>query len=226
MKSRALPRRSIPESLVDDLRERILSGEIGEGEALVQDSIAEDYAVSRMPVREALRQLEACGLVSMRTHKGAVVRTVPTERIAEMFELRSLLEGELLRRAIPNLTDADLKEASDALRALEDAYRGGDLAAFGRLNWAFHRALYAPAGRGATLEILDSINLQLERYVRLHLVLTDGIKAAEKEHRELLKLCATGETGKAVDYLRAHIEATAIALLREVRMKRADLSAD
>src|SRR5882762_11581551 len=94
--SRQIKRQSLPETLAESLRERILNGDFKEGEALVQDAIAQEYDVSRMPVREALRQLEACGLVVMHLHKGAVVNSVPTEQVAELFELRALLECDLL----------------------------------------------------------------------------------------------------------------------------------
>jgi DNA-binding GntR family transcriptional regulator len=70
MTTRRIQRQSLPETLAASLRERILNGEFQEGDALVQDTIAEEYEVSRMPVREALRQLEACGLVALRLHRG------------------------------------------------------------------------------------------------------------------------------------------------------------
>src|SRR5262245_8813272 len=106
--SRRLNRRSMPEELRESLQERILDGEFEEGETLVQDTLAEEYGVSRIPVREALRQLEACGLVSIETHRGAVVSGIPTEQIEELYDLRGFLETDALRRAIPKLTDQDL----------------------------------------------------------------------------------------------------------------------
>ena len=216
-----IERRSIPEDLRDSLQERILSGEFRDGEALVQDVIAEEYGVSRMPVREALRQLEACGLVSMQTHKGAVVTSIPTEQVEELFELRALLECDALERAIPRLTDGDIAGAREILGALEESYRQNDMASWGRLNWAFHRRLYLPAGRPQTLAILQGINLQVERYIRLHLLATDGLEAAEREHREILRLCAMRDTGQAVAYLRAHILDAGRNLVAVLRSERA-----
>ena len=74
-------RRSLAEDIRDSLRERIVAGEFRDGDALIQELVAEEYGASRIPVREALRQLEACGLVSMETHKGTVVSTIPTEEV-------------------------------------------------------------------------------------------------------------------------------------------------
>jgi DNA-binding GntR family transcriptional regulator len=216
-----IARLSIPESIRDSLRERILNGEFREGEALVQDVIADEYDVSRMPVREALRQLEALGLVAMQTHKGAVVTTIPTEQVEELFDLRATLECETLARAIPRMTDRDLAEAGAILAELEDSYAGQDMANWGRLNWQFHRRLYAPSQRVQTLAILQGINLQTERYIRVHLVMTHGLEAAQAEHRELLRLCALHEIDQAVAYLREHILNTGRALLAGLRRHRA-----
>jgi DNA-binding GntR family transcriptional regulator len=218
--TRTLDRRSLPEVLRDALQERILAGEFADDETLVQDSIAAEYGVSRIPVREALRQLEACGLVSIATHRGAVVTAIPTEQVDELFELRALLEGELLALAVGRLTECDIQEAGAILVELEAAYAAGDMASWGRLNWRFHRRLYHSSGRVRTLALLDGINLQLERYVRLHLLVTGGLDEAEREHRELLRLCAVHDVAGAVDYLRRHILDTRTSLLAALRRQR------
>lgn len=223
--ARQITRQSIPESLRDSLQERILNGEFREGDALIQDAIAEEYDVSRMPVREALRQLEACGLVAMRTHKGAVVTTLPTEQIEELFELRATLEGDLLARAMTRMTDQDVSESRAILDQLEASYQARDMASWGRLNWAFHKRLYAPADRAQTMAILQGINLQTERYIRLHLVLTDGLEAAEREHREILRLYALRASDEAVAYLRTHILDAGRSLVVALRRERAAIAA-
>jgi DNA-binding GntR family transcriptional regulator len=202
---RRIKRQSLPETLAESLRERILNGEFREGDALIQDSIAQEYDVSRMPVREALRQLEASGLVVMKIHRGAVVTSVPTQQIEELFELRALLECEILARAIPRLTDEHLVTSRAILSQLEDSYLRGDAPSWGRLNWEFHRSLYVPADRVQTLAILQGINLQTDRYIRLHLLLTHSLDEAEKDHREILRLCTLRDAERAVLYLREHI---------------------
>jgi len=216
-----IERRSVPENIRDSLQERILSGEFREGDALIQDVIAEEYNVSRIPVREALRQLEASGLVVIQIHKGAVVASIPTEQVEEIFELRALLEGDLIERAIPRMTDQDIAEAGEVLTELEASFARGDMASWGRLNSAFHRRLYAPAGRPQTLAILQGISLQAERYIRLHLVLTDGLAEAQHEHREILRLCAMRDAAAATRYLRDHILHAGRALVAELRAERA-----
>jgi len=218
---RRIKRQSLPETLAESLQERILNGEFKEGDALIQDAIAQEYDVSRMPVREALRQLEAAGLVIMKIHKGAVVTSLPTEQIAELFDLRARLECDILARAIPRLTDDHLAAARSILTQLEGSFKRGDVASWGRLNWEFHRSLYSAADRIQTIAILQGINLQTDRYIRLHLVLTQGLKKAEKDHRELLRLCTLRDVEQAVAYLREHIVNAGRTLLTAMRSTRA-----
>ncbi len=223
--SRKITRQGLPETLAESLRERILNGEFKEGEALIQDAIAQEYEVSRMPVREALRQLEACGLVAMHLHKGAVVTSVPTEQIAELFELRALLECDLLQRAIPRMTDEHLAASRTILSSLETSYSHRDVASWGRLNWEFHRSMYLAADRVQTLAILQGINLQTDRYIRLQLLLTEGIGDAEMQHRDLLRLCAAKDVERAVKCLRKHILAAGRNLLVALRKSRESVAA-
>lgn len=202
---RRIKRQGLHETLADSLRERILDGEFKEGEQLVQEAIAAEYEVSRMPVREAFRQLEAAGLISNRLHKGAVVTSLPLEQIGELFDLRALLECEVFAHAVPRATDESIEAARVILSKLERAYRDNDVASWGRLNWDFHRSLYVTADRPQTLAVVQLINVQTDRYVRLQLFLTEALAQAELEHRELFRLYTRRDAAAAIPYLRAHI---------------------
>src|SRR6266849_3432682 len=98
-------RRTTQELVVEFLREGILSGALRGGARLVQDKIATELNVSRVPVREALLQLEAEGLVRMEAHRGASVVWLALEEIAEIFDIRELLVLDAVRRVVPTLTD-------------------------------------------------------------------------------------------------------------------------
>src|SRR5438874_11719461 len=99
-----IQRQTVAGMTVDALRERILRGDYPEGEPLRQDALADELGVSRIPVREALRQLEAEGLVTFSPHRGAVVSSLSLDEIVELFELRAEIETDLLARAIPRTT--------------------------------------------------------------------------------------------------------------------------
>lgn len=207
-------------ALADAVADRILRGEFREGEPITQEQLAADYQVSRTPVREALRQVEAWGLVEHRPNRGVVVKAIPTEQIAELYDLRVLLEADLLAHAIPRMRDSDIDKARAVLPLLEDAYEKSDMAQWGELNWRFHHALYFPSGREQTIAMVESINLQIERYVRLHLILTHAFEAARDEHRELVLLCAARDTEAAVAFLAHHIREAGKGLLRAIHENR------
>ena len=111
----AIEHKTRTQLVVEAIREKILSGEIKAGEALRQAALAEYLNVSRIPVREALLQLEAEGLVNFEAHKGATASEVSSKQVDEIFELRALLEAELLKYSIKNLTQDDFSRAEAAL---------------------------------------------------------------------------------------------------------------
>ena len=202
---RTLPRRSIPAEIAVSLRERILGGEFPAGEQLRQDALAADYGVSRIPVREALRRLEAEGLVLIEPHKGAVVAGLEPAEIRELFEMRAVLEAELIRLAVPRLTAADVSEATAALRDYEAGLSAGQIGDWGALNWRFHAALYRAAGRPRWLETLQDLNARTDRFIRLQLALTGALDRARGEHQAILTLARAGEADDAAALMRRHI---------------------
>ncbi|USE69121.1 GntR family transcriptional regulator [Pseudoalteromonas maricaloris] len=192
--------------VAEAIREKILTGEIKAGEPLRQAALADELNVSRIPVREALLQLEAEGLVNFEAHKGATVTRLSAEQIDEIFDLRALLEAELLRHSIDKLTARDLLEAEAILAELEEATAAGDTQlATGKLNAEFHSKLYSKAQRPQTRELVDVYSKNSERYVRMHILLAGGIKTAPEEHRQLLELCRDTNTKGACDFLKKHI---------------------
>ena len=206
--------------VVEALRERILSGDIQGGEPLRQSAIAEQLNVSRIPVREALVQLEAEGLVNFEPHKGATATLLSVEQVTELFELRAMIESDLLAKAIPNLSNTDLIEAEAVLVQLELAFKLKEsVASWSELNTRFHTRLYAAANRPQTLEVIDGLNTKCDRYIRLQLLLTGGIPVAEKEHRVLLELCKHRDTNKATLLLREHILHASASIKKLVKQK-------
>ncbi len=201
----SLRRQTVTEAVTEALRERILSGAIADGEQLRQDGIAAQFDVSRIPVREALRQLEAEGLVVFHAHRGAVVTTLSLDEIAELFEVRAQLETGVLRRAVPRLTPDDLAAAEAHLDRFDAAFAAEDVAVWGELNWLFHATLYEAADRPRTLAIIRNLHNNTDRYIRLQLRLTGSIDRAQREHRELLTLCRQGNADAACALLAQHI---------------------
>src|SRR6202789_1937222 len=112
----AMPRQSLTSAVADKLRDQIIRGEIPEGAQLRQDAIATQSQVSRIPVREALRQLDAEGLIAIVPNRGAVVPALSADDVEELFSIRALLEPEVLKLSIPRFTEDDFAEAGAGLR--------------------------------------------------------------------------------------------------------------
>jgi DNA-binding GntR family transcriptional regulator len=201
-----LSQKTVTQGLVREIRQRLLSGTIKGGEPLKQEKLATQFGVSRIPVREALQQLEAEGLVRFTPHKGAIATRLSIQEADELFHLRALLETDILQSAFDRLGETDFKAASEADarydKAIEDE-TAIDL--WGRLNWDFHRTLYEPAGRPRTLSIIANLHIGTYRYQRFYLSLTGGVLRAEAEHRLILEACRKRDRTAAVRALRMHI---------------------
>ena len=202
----AIEHKTRTQLVAEAIREKILLGELKSGAPLRQAALAQELNVSRIPVREALLQLESEGLVNFEAHKGATVTEVSASQVDEIFDLRALLEAELLRHSLTKLTDADFCEAEVLLQDLEAAMAAGDTqAATGHLNSAFHAKLYSRAQRPQTRELVEQFSKNSERYVRMHILLAGGLDTAPEEHRELLKLCREQRVDDACAFLYRHI---------------------
>ncbi|WP_025819861.1 GntR family transcriptional regulator [Shewanella marina] len=206
--------------VVEVLREKILSGDIAAGEPLRQTALAEELNVSRIPIREALLQLEAEGLVKFEAHKGATATELSVNHVNELFNLRALIETDLLAKSIPNMTEFDLHNAESLLLQLEDAFkRRESIASWSELNMAFHLCLYRPAQCPHTLDIVQNLNNNCDRYIRLQLVLEGSIPQAAKEHRLLLEYCKQRDVTEATQLLKSHIIDAAQAIGNLVKTK-------
>ncbi|MCK0141710.1 GntR family transcriptional regulator [Aliiroseovarius sp. F20344] len=217
---RKIARQSLPDVITNDLRERILSGDLIEGTVIRQEALADEYDVSRMPIREALKRLDAEGLVHLTNNRGASVVKHSIAEIGEIFDLRILIEVDLFKRAIPNMTQADFDKCEMILAQMETSYDADDVAHWGALNFEYHTALYAAAERGLTNELLHRVNLQSDRYVRMHLSLMEQRDGAKDEHSRLLELAKAGDVDAATALLTQHIQNTKDELLTVITALR------
>lgn len=202
----AIPRQSLAAALVERLRNRILSGELAEGQQLRQESLAAEFATSRIPVREALSHLAGEGLVRIVGNRGAVVAALSPDEIFQLFETRAVLESYIVRLAMPSITDRDLRKAEEILVRYEQSLeRDAEVKSWGRWNWHFHSALYASAKRPVMMSVLKNLNMQCDRYTRLHLIVTKDVHSPGKAHRDLLEICKKRDPELAADAIRRHI---------------------
>lgn len=210
---RSLPslteRRTASDEVADTLREAIISGQFEDGEELNQVELARHFGVSRVPVREALRRLEAEGLVTAEAHRRVVVPGLDRARIAEIFEIRALLEAYMLGRGAPKLSPDDLAALHDIADSM-DRTRGRD--AWLKRNHEFHHQLLASADAPTSMALVERLSAQVERYLRR----MGGIlrtEAVGREHRAILDALDRKSDKQAAKALSKHILSTRDAVL-------------
>ena len=186
----------------ETLRSAILDGRIPCGTALRQQDLADLFGVSRMPVREALRQLEAQALLNVIAHKGAVVAPLVQGDAVETYALRILLESEALRLSIPLLDKADFEEAA---RHIDDMETEHDYTEIGRLNRLFHMSLYSKAPNRRLLSLIEEGLNEEERFLRFNLEAMGLGKLSQDDHRALLRAAEDRNIERAVKMLENHL---------------------
>ena len=187
--------------IVETLRAEIIGGRLRPDQPLRQEALAARFGVSRMPVREALRDLENQGFVIFPKNKSARVAPLLVGELVEIFDMRALAECLALEKAIPHLSNADLDRAEGLAAELEAA----PIAEFARLNTAFHMALYRPCGRPRLLAHIEALARAADRYLRAAAAGLDYRGPSDAEHRAILAACRARDTERASALLKSHI---------------------
>lgn len=191
--------------LRDEIEGLIATGEFSPGERLDETQLGKRFGVSRTPVREALHQLAAAGLVDLRPHRGAVVADVPPHRLVEMFEVMAELEAMSGRLAARRLTPSARDELLAIHKACGDAARRKDPDAYYYENERFHAAIYAGSGNAFLAEQALALHRRLKPYRRLQLRVSRRIEASFAEHEAVMAALLAGDGETAARELHAHV---------------------
>ncbi len=202
----------------ETLRAAILDGRLPSGAALRQQDLADLFGVSRMPVREALRQLEAQSLLKVVPHKGAVVAALIDYDAVDTYALRLLLEKEALRLSIPLLEPQDIALACSYIEALETQT---DHAELGRLNRLFHMALYHKAPNRKLLNLIELELNEEERFLRFHLSSMGLGTLTQDDHRALVDAASDKDIERALGILERHLESGATTIRNYLQQREA-----
>ncbi|MFC7309502.1 GntR family transcriptional regulator [Streptomyces monticola] len=186
--------------VLEAIKHRILTGQLPPGQALVETELAEQFGVSKTPVREALKTLAGTGLVVMSQYKGATVRMVDADMAHEVYDVRLLLEPEAVRRAVRR--GASLDAAREALARADEA---DDTAQRSLANREFHRSLYLACGNPLLGRMLDEVRDQAALVAAVAWAAEPSWEREAAEHREILRLADEGDADAAADALRDHI---------------------
>jgi DNA-binding GntR family transcriptional regulator len=190
--------------LRDLIEQAILVGDFPPGEKLEEVALAQRFGVSRTPVREALHQLSAAGLVDSRPRRGAFVASVTPERLIEMFEVMAELEAYAAKLAARRLTPEAEAEIVEAHRACKAAL-GKDPDAYYYENERFHFAIFHASRNGFLIEQASALHRRLKPYRRLQLRVRNRVAASFAEHEAIVAAIRSGKAKKAATLIRDHI---------------------
>jgi len=197
------------DGITHELREAILSGAIGVGVQLKQEALARRFGVSRIPVREALKRLEAEGLLRHVARQGSVVAAKSVDDLIETLDIRIALETRALRLAIPHLTEVDFVAAREVLQRYEASEVPREWA---ELNLEFHTALYRACNRPTLVRMIVDTVKGIDVHLRVLQSHSVGHKSSLDEHGDILRACEARDIPRAIALLEAHIEHTQNAL--------------
>jgi DNA-binding GntR family transcriptional regulator len=212
---------SMTSQLIVRFRERILAGTYAPGAALRQDILASEFGTSKIPVREALVQLQAEGLIDIFPNRGFQVRPLAASELDEIFSLRLQIEPSAVARGAKLATAADHAAARKALEQLNAALTAEQFSSSGQLNRRFHVLLAVPRLQPVAADILGRLHALAQRYVQAHLGPRGRVKRAMREHTALLKVWSMGDTKQARALIHSHIECTRDDLTRAGAARRA-----
>jgi DNA-binding GntR family transcriptional regulator len=198
------------------IRDDIVAGELHFGARVTIDALANRYAVSHMPVREALRELQGEGLVVIEPNRGARVRTIDANFVDNLFEIRTALEVMMVRRAARRWRPVD----TDALNAIESALEreiaAANYAAVVARNHAFHQAINRVADNVDALPIVDKHWLLLAALWRNFGYGEARFAGVINDHRNLIAALAAQDAEAAALIMGAHASKAKLALLERV----------
>ena len=192
--------RSIADILASELKILINKGALRDGDRLVERDLACQFSVSRIPMREAIQQLEREGLVEIYRNRGAVVKTLTAADVDEIYQLRALLEGEAIFHSLKNMeTLARAELAHQLLSSASEPEQQG------RYNREFHELLYRKCNNQRLLKMIGELREQIERYELFqNRLLSDTLKFQD-EHQQILMACQQNNPQEARAYTVKHI---------------------
>lgn len=213
------------EAVLAELRRLIATGQLRPGEQILQDALAVELGVSRVPLREALKILEGEGLVTYAAHRGYFVTQLSLSDLLEVYRIRELLEAEAVRVGLPHLTTEDVERLEGVEHDVRAAAERGDVVAMTAANRRFHLSLVEACGLPRLVWIIRLLWDATEVYRSVYYADDSNRRLAGDEHADLMLAVRRGDVDAALGVLAAHRE-HAIAALRPVLERNGDARAD
>ncbi|MDI6823985.1 MAG: GntR family transcriptional regulator [Bacillota bacterium] len=196
------------------LREAIVSGHLTPGERLVEARLAQEMGISRNPVREALRRLEHEGLARRHPRGGMAVAEIDLRDVAEVYAVRSVLEGLAARLAAGRLRAEHRERLVRSIQEGEEARRSNELDRLVASSSVFHSTVLEAAGNARLTSLLQVLDHHISRFRRISLQAEGSPAEVLEEHRHILDALERGDGAEAEDLMRRHLEHSGRQILR------------
>ncbi|WP_067799044.1 GntR family transcriptional regulator [Actinomadura formosensis] len=196
-------RRQLSDEVAAYVRDLIMSGQVGHGEFLRLERIAEDLGISVTPVREALLSLRGEGFVTLEPRRGFMPAPLTRQDVQDLFEAQAYFAGELAARAAGKITETELASLDRTQAQLERAFEAGDAGGVERANHQFHRLINLCAGSPKTAWLLQLVARYAPR--RFYAGIEGWTRASADDHRLVLAALRAGDADAARQAMRAHI---------------------
>ncbi len=188
---------TLREKILETIREAILKGALKPGEKVAEPELAERFGISRTPIREAFRQLESEGYLTVIPRKGAVVTSLSERDVEEFYAIKSILEGYAARIAAEKLSNRDMERLEAINAHLEQLAKDGDVKTFFRVHNEFHELFIKAAGNDKLLELINQLVMKFNRLRMASLSLPGRMEISVREHRKIIEAFRNQDGAKA-----------------------------
>jgi len=193
--------------LVSRLEQEILSGRLGPRERLVEEALSARFGVSRTPIREVLRILEAKGLVT-RASRGTQVREISWKEIEDLYAVRAVLESMAMDLAAGRLDRLSVKRIEAKLRAMRQAALRGNVRQYFEVDNEFHALILGACGNAVLIDLLATLERRVQKFRFALLSLSQRLEEAQRHHEAVFEAVRRGDGKVAGDLRRGRIESS------------------
>lgn len=207
---------TLRERIVDFIKDAVVTGRLKPGERVPEQEIAESFGISRTPIREAFRQLESEGFITVTPRKGAVVSPITDKDVSEFYEIKSLLEGFAARTACLTLTPKEIKRLETLNAQMEKYAERDDVKGFFKLDNQFHDTFLKACGNEKLCVLIHQLVQQFERFRITALALPGRMRDSVRQHFEIIEAFKTGNTVLVETLVKANAERGRDVLVEEI----------
>jgi DNA-binding GntR family transcriptional regulator len=213
--------RTVKAALAEQIRDEIIEGRLPPGKKLRLEELADHFDVSTMPVREALLELEAEGLVTITPRRGAVVTRLGADDLEDIYDIRTNLEEMAIRLSVPRITEKTLADLGHYVQEMGANFQDG--VNYTKLNHQFHLAIYEASGRRHLCELIEVLRRRTQHYVHAHIGEMGRLSESREDHRAILEACQLGDADLAARIMRRHLSRVGQELVEYYRKREQEI---